>query len=71
MITDIDGSLIRKFSTLYSESVGICLMIFEQGACNRLVQERFQYSSETIHRHFYSILKRLNIMSMDITLHLV
>ena len=53
------------------ESIGICLMIFGQEACNRLVQERFQYSSETIHRHFYSILKRLNIMSMDITLHLV
>ena len=66
MITDIDGSLIRKFSTLYSESVSICLMILEQGACNRLVQERFQHSGETIHRHFHRVLKCLNIMSMDI-----
>ena len=48
------------------DSVGICLMILGQGACNRLVQERFQHSSETIHRHFHIVLKRLNIMSMDI-----
>ena len=48
------------------ESVDICLMILGQGACNRLVQERFQHSGETIHRHFHRVLKRLNIMSMDI-----
>ncbi|XP_075634759.1 uncharacterized protein LOC142607218 [Castanea sativa] len=48
------------------ESVGICLMILGQGACYRMVQERFQHSGETIHRHFHRVLKRLNIMSMDI-----
>ena len=48
------------------ESVGICLMILGQGACYRMVQERFQHSSETIHRHFHRVLKHLNIMSMDI-----
>ncbi|KAK9983014.1 hypothetical protein SO802_032539 [Lithocarpus litseifolius] len=48
------------------ESVGICLMILGQGACYRMVQERFQHSGETIHRHFHRVLKRLNMMSMDI-----
>uniref|UniRef100_A0A7N2LQF3 Uncharacterized protein n=1 Tax=Quercus lobata TaxID=97700 RepID=A0A7N2LQF3_QUELO len=48
------------------ESVGICLMILGQGTCYRMVQERFQHSGETIHRHFHRVLKRLNIMSMDI-----
>ena len=48
------------------ESVGICLTILGQGACNRLVQERFQHSGETIHRHFHRVLKQLNIMSMNI-----
>ena len=48
------------------ESVGICLMILGQGACYRMVQERFQHSGETIHRHFHRVLKRLNIISIDI-----
>ncbi|KAL0006046.1 hypothetical protein SO802_013607 [Lithocarpus litseifolius] len=48
------------------ESVGICLMILGQGACYRMVQERFQHSGETIHRHFHRVLKRLSIMPMDI-----
>ena len=48
------------------ESIGICLMILGQGACNRLVKERFQHFGETIHRHFHIVLKSLNIMSMDI-----
>ena len=48
------------------ESVGICLMILGQGACYRMVQERFQHSGETIHRHFHRVLKQLNIMSMNI-----
>ncbi|KAL0015691.1 hypothetical protein SO802_002760 [Lithocarpus litseifolius] len=48
------------------ELVSICLMILGQGACYRMVQERFQHSGETIHRHFHRVLKRLNIMSMDI-----
>ena len=48
------------------ESVNLCLMILGQGTCYRMVQERFQHSGETIHRHFHRVLKRLNIMSMDI-----
>ena len=28
------------------ELVDICLMILEQGTCNRLIQERFQHFSE-------------------------
>jgi hypothetical protein len=48
------------------ESVGICLFILAQGSCNRMVQERFQHSGETIHRHFHKVLKALNIMAMDL-----
>ena len=48
------------------KSINLCLMIHGQGACYKMVQERFQHSGETIHRHFHSVLKRLNIMSMDI-----
>jgi hypothetical protein len=31
-----------------------------------MVQERFQHSGETIHRHFHKVLKALNIMAMDL-----
>ena len=53
------------------ESVGTCLMILGQEACNRLaynrlVQERFQHSGKTIHKHFHRVLKCLNIMLMNI-----
>ncbi|KAL0007230.1 hypothetical protein SO802_008732, partial [Lithocarpus litseifolius] len=48
------------------ELISICLMILGQGTCNGLVQERFQHSSETIHRHFHRVIKHLNIMSIDI-----
>uniref|UniRef100_A0A7N2LF77 Transposase n=1 Tax=Quercus lobata TaxID=97700 RepID=A0A7N2LF77_QUELO len=48
------------------ESVGICLMILGQGLCYRMVQERFQHSGKTIHRHFHRVMKHLNIISMDI-----
>jgi hypothetical protein len=48
------------------ESVGICLMTLAQGSCNRLVQERFQHSGETIHRHLHKVIKALNLMAMDL-----
>ena len=48
------------------ESVGICLTILGQETCNKLVQETFQHSCETIHINFHRALKHLNIMSMDI-----
>ena len=41
-------------------------MIFGHGHCNRVVQERFLHSGETIHGHFHKVLKCLNIMSMDV-----
>jgi hypothetical protein len=47
------------------ESVSICLMKLVQGSCNRLVQERFQHSGETIHRHLHKVIKALNLMAMD------
>ncbi|XP_065628512.1 uncharacterized protein LOC112016895 isoform X1 [Quercus suber] len=34
------------------ESVAICLLILGHGTCNRMVQEIFQHSGETISRHF-------------------
>ena len=56
------------------ESIGMCLKILGQGACNRLannrlVQERFQHFGKTIHRHFHRVLKCLNIMLMYILRH--
>jgi hypothetical protein len=48
------------------ESVAICLRILGHGTCNRLVQDRFQHSGETIHRHFHKVLKCLNQMSKDV-----
>jgi hypothetical protein len=48
------------------ESVAICLRILGHETCNRLVQDRFQHSGETIHRHFHKVLKCLNQMSMDV-----
>jgi hypothetical protein len=41
-------------------------MILAQGSCNRLVQERFQHSSETIHIHLHKVIKALNLMAMDL-----
>ncbi|XP_023903578.1 protein ALP1-like [Quercus suber] len=34
------------------ESMAICLLILGHGTCNRMVQEIFQHSGETISRHF-------------------
>ena len=56
------------------ELIGMCLKILGQGACNRLaynrlVQERFQHSGKTIHKHFHRVLKCLNIMLMNILKH--
>jgi hypothetical protein len=44
------------------EPVAICLRILGHGKCNRLVQDRFQHSGETIYRHFHKVLKCLNQM---------
>jgi hypothetical protein len=41
-------------------------MTLAQGSCNRLVQERFQHSGETIHRHLHKVIKALNLIAMDL-----
>ena len=48
------------------ESVAICLRILGHETCNRLVQDRFLHSGETIHRYFHKVLKCLNQMLMDV-----
>ncbi|XP_050245904.1 protein ALP1-like [Quercus robur] len=41
------------------ESVAICLLILGHGTCNRMVQEIFQHSGETISRHFEKMITLL------------
>ncbi|XP_071700423.1 uncharacterized protein [Rutidosis leptorrhynchoides] len=48
------------------ESVGIFLLILAHGCGNRLAQETFNHSGETIHRHFHKILKAVLKLSGDI-----
>jgi hypothetical protein len=48
------------------ESIGICLMKFAQGSCNRLVQERFQHSVKTLYRHLHKVIKAFNLITMDL-----
>lgn len=48
------------------ESVGIFLMTLAHGCSNRFVQEAFNHSGETIHRHFHKVLDAVLRMSVDI-----
>ncbi|GJW39887.1 putative nuclease HARBI1 isoform X1 [Tanacetum coccineum] len=48
------------------ESLGIFLMILAHGCGNRFAQETFNHSEETIHRHFYKVLKAVLKLSGDI-----
>ncbi|XP_071727634.1 uncharacterized protein [Rutidosis leptorrhynchoides] len=48
------------------ESVGIFLLILAHRCGNRLAQETFNHSGETIHRHFHMILKAVLKLSGDI-----
>ena len=41
------------------ELVAICLLILGHGTCNRMVQEIFQHSGETISRHFEKMIPLL------------
>ena len=41
------------------ELVAICLLILGHGTCNRMVQEIFQHSGETISRHFEKMITLL------------
>lgn len=48
------------------EQVGMFLMVCGHGCGNRLVQEVFQHSGETIHRHFHSVLNAVCKLGRDI-----
>ncbi|GKA55381.1 putative nuclease HARBI1 isoform X1 [Tanacetum coccineum] len=48
------------------ESLGIFLFILAHGSGNRLAQETFNHSGETIHRHFHKVLKAVLKLSGDI-----
>ncbi|XP_075099485.1 uncharacterized protein LOC142176255 [Nicotiana tabacum] len=48
------------------EMLGMFLMTCAHGAGNRLIQEIFQHSGETIHRHFHSVLKAVCQLARDI-----
>ncbi|XP_009761659.1 uncharacterized protein [Nicotiana sylvestris] len=48
------------------EMLGMFLMTCAHGAGNRLIQEIFQHSGETIHRHFHSVLKAVCELARDI-----
>nr|KAJ0212679.1 hypothetical protein LSAT_V11C400165520 [Lactuca sativa] len=54
----------RKVSI--EESVGIFLMTLAHGCSNRFVQEFFNHSGETIHRHFHTVLEAVLKLSADI-----
>ncbi|XP_021990077.1 putative nuclease HARBI1 isoform X1 [Helianthus annuus] len=48
------------------EYVGIFLLILAHGCGNRLAQEIFNHSGETIHRHFHRVLRAVLKLSGDI-----
>ncbi|XP_076938002.1 uncharacterized protein LOC143605954 [Bidens hawaiensis] len=48
------------------ESVGIFLLSLAHGCTNRFVQESFNHSGETFHRHFYKVLVFVLKMSAEI-----
>ncbi|XP_071726752.1 uncharacterized protein [Rutidosis leptorrhynchoides] len=52
--------------SIVEESIGIFLLILVHGCGNRLAQETFNHSGETIHRHFHMILKAVLKLSGDI-----
>ena len=55
----------RKGLTV-EESVAIFLCTIGTGMSNRNLQERFQHSGETIHRHFHAVLKAVKNMAADV-----
>nr|KAJ0197207.1 hypothetical protein LSAT_V11C700379940 [Lactuca sativa] len=48
------------------ESAGIFLMTLAHGCSNRFVQEFFNHSGETIHRHFHKVFESVLKLSADI-----
>ena len=48
------------------EQVAIFLVTIGQNHKNRILQDRFQHSGETIHHHFHAVLVAMIHLSMDI-----
>ncbi|KAK4727105.1 hypothetical protein R3W88_032022 [Solanum pinnatisectum] len=48
------------------EMLGMFLMTCAHGAGNRMIQDIFQHSGETVHRHFHSVLKAVSKLATDI-----
>ncbi|KAK4733885.1 hypothetical protein R3W88_008146 [Solanum pinnatisectum] len=48
------------------EMLGIFLMTCAHGAGNRMIQDIFQHSGETVHRHFHSVLNAVSKLARDI-----
>ncbi|KAL4580225.1 hypothetical protein LXL04_016410 [Taraxacum kok-saghyz] len=48
------------------DSVGIFLVTLAHGCSNRFLQEIFNHSGETVHRHFYAVLAAVLKMSADL-----
>lgn len=58
MLRDTPGVMIE-------EQLGIFLNIIGHNERNRVIQERFQHSGETISRHFNNVLKAIKSMSRE------
>ncbi|XP_070056672.1 uncharacterized protein [Nicotiana tomentosiformis] len=65
VITDKYGIQPTRGMSVY-EKLGMFLMICAHSAENRLIQEIFQHSGETIHRHIHSVLKSIGELARDI-----
>jgi len=75
MSHDVFDALCHKMETDYGlqdteqvqvdESVGMFLYFLSSREKNRRLQERFQHSGETIHRHFYTVLDAMVRMAND------
>ncbi|KAM6548511.1 hypothetical protein CsatB_020187 [Cannabis sativa] len=47
------------------ESVGMFMMILGHGAGNRMIQEHFQHSGETVSRQFTNVLEKMSMLALD------
>ena len=57
--------LVKSRNTTTEESVAIFLITLAHGCSNRFLQEIFNHSGETIHRHFHLVLGAVLRMSAD------
>ena len=58
--------LLGSRRTSHKEVVGMCLHMLGHGVGNRLAQERFQHSGETISRYFGEALDVFNLLGKEI-----